>query len=204
MEDHPRSRGVYPPRTGTSSPTPGSSPLARGLPERRGDYLRSIGIIPARAGFTTGSRREGGSRTDHPRSRGVYLGGGVRLHLAEGSSPLARGLLSFHSHPVKSDGIIPARAGFTPNCISILFTGRDHPRSRGVYMIMGMDDETLMGSSPLARGLREGHGGLAMTMGIIPARAGFTEATVSPFCWRGDHPRSRGVYAACGGRPGCG
>ena len=51
------------------------------------------------------------------------------------------------------------------------------------------------GSSPLARGLRytgsQGDGGI----GIIPARAGFTRSLYGSTAARGDHPRSRGVYA---------
>ena len=36
---------------------------------------------------------------------------------------------------------------------------------------------------------------------IIPARAGFTEATIIPDVYRGDHPRSRGVYLAVSAGP---
>ena len=70
--DHPRSRGVYPGRSAATSPAPGSSPLARGLPTENFNQLADAGIIPARAGFT--SKRIAGSSTslDHPRSRGVY------------------------------------------------------------------------------------------------------------------------------------
>ena len=60
--------------TGREYATTGSSPLARGLR-----------IMPVNADNVLG---------DHPRSRGVYrfgLGFGVE---AEGSSPLARGLLA--------------------------------------------------------------------------------------------------------------
>ena len=50
------------------------------------------------------------------------------------------------------------------------------------------------GSSPLARGLHP----LAVfkrgNIGIIPARAGFTEAAGAGAWGRSDHPRSRGVY----------
>ena len=53
-----------------------------------------------------------------------------------------------------------------------------------------------MGSSPLARGLRGPAAPAAPAAGIIPARAGFTEAVSwTPCTWR-DHPRSRGVYQA--------
>ena len=52
------------------------------------------------------------------------------------------------------------------------------------------------GSSPLARGLHatllRDNGG----EGIIPARAGFTDAAAIPALAVADHPRSRGVYAS--------
>ena len=52
--DHPRSRGVYEGVKVSWNNSAGSSPLARGLlaPSMRG--FRSSGIIPARAGFTSG------------------------------------------------------------------------------------------------------------------------------------------------------
>ena len=134
IPDHPRSRGVYfePPKPGKHSA--GSSPLARGLrsskekksaspsdhPRSRGVYLRltrlpaaPLWIIPARAGFTSRWGLMVICEKDHPRSRGVYdpLADG-RAHTV-GSSPLARGLLSFTVHKCALFGIIPARAGFT-------------------------------------------------------------------------------------------
>ena len=68
------------------------------------------------------------------------------------------------------------------------------PRSRGVYGGGCLGCGFLVGSSPLARGLR---GGSAPPQGadrIIPARAGFTRRPPpeGDVCW--DHPRSRGVY----------
>ena len=56
MSDHPRSRGVYNPPTETRLYQVGSSPLARGLLPSRPDACPSTGIIPARAGFTSGAR----------------------------------------------------------------------------------------------------------------------------------------------------
>ena len=70
--DHPRSRGVYTRLTLSSCPRAGSSPLARGLPSRVCDARHIDWIIPARAGFTSGSRRWPWSLVDHPRSRGGY------------------------------------------------------------------------------------------------------------------------------------
>ena len=90
--------------------------------------------------------------------------------------------------------IIPARAGFTLRGSVAWGHWRDHPRSRGVYSVYGQVTERKEGSSPLARGLR----GLRMDrrwhMGIIPARAGFTNSGRCARRGRPDHPRSRGVY----------
>ena len=71
-------------------------------------------------------------------------------------------------------GIIPARAGFTLRryCARVIL--RDHPRSRGVYFLMGMEDSRVEGSSPLARGLLPRNLYDFVDNRIIPARAGFT------------------------------
>ena len=51
-QDHPRSRGVYKVLRAWLESFDGSSPLARGLPQKRGEDVAPGGIIPARAGFT--------------------------------------------------------------------------------------------------------------------------------------------------------
>ena len=92
----------------------------------------------------------------------------------EGSSPLARGLLvALVIGRVKS-GIIPARAGFTLAQPESGFLDEDHPRSRGVYCTRTMILLSVLGSSPLARGLRNIVYGSQIEERIIPARAGFT------------------------------
>ena len=70
----------------------GSSPLARGLLTQGGKIVEVYGIIPARAGFTSGRMLLCRLPWDHPRSRGVY--GEMTFISGEvaGSSPLARGL----------------------------------------------------------------------------------------------------------------
>ena len=137
-------------------------------------------------------------RTDHPRSRGVYTGGrstGLRLR---GSSPLARGLRRHRRGAHLEGRIIPARAGFTGQLRVGRDSVRDHPRSRGVYSLVGSLADAGLGSSPLARGLREPLLGLEVDVGIIPARAGFTWERPATPCGLSDHPRSRGVYAPWG------
>ena len=91
--DHPRSRGVYQLTPTTIGGHDGSSPLARGLPQRLHRVPVHPGIIPARAGFTSRRGRPRSRCSDHPRSRGVY---GSILTISA----------SYH-------WIIPARAGFT-------------------------------------------------------------------------------------------
>ena len=111
--DHPRSRGVYANHARSMSGLAGSSPLARGLRVGGAAYVETIGIIPARAGFTTQPRLDSSRLGDHPRSRGVYLRRLARLCARRGSSPLARGLPhQGHCH-APHRRIIPARAGFT-------------------------------------------------------------------------------------------
>ena len=194
--DHPRSRGVYGFPSPSRESSTGSSPLARGL---RGEHslARHIGgIIPARAGFTN---RPGGPCSwawDHPRSRGVYRSAAACAAVSGGSSPLARGLQRPWEPRGRPIGIIPARAGFTHHDRDHDRRRGDHPRSRGVYVVIRPDAYALLGSSPLARGLHPAGRLVLGQPGIIPARAGFT------YCSRGarriarDHPRSRGVYSS--------
>ena len=71
----------------------------------------------------------------------------------------------------------------------------DHPRSRGVYTGMPAAAARVLGSSPLARGLRLSPSTQMPVSGIIPARAGFTPSWSASFRPDRDHPRSRGVYS---------
>ena len=154
VQDHPRSRGVYPIIQQIIHLGQGSSPLARGLPVRMTMRLAPYGIIPARAGFTADRAALSGALEDHPRSRGVYEAVGITEHSSDGSSPLARGLLRVCVRIDDGVRIIPARAGFTIFSGRILAYRLDHPRSRGVYEGGGDYVFSLCGSSPLARGLR--------------------------------------------------
>ena len=132
--DHPRTRGVYTGRDRVTSIVTGSSPHARGLPQRHTHGLRGRRIIPARAGFTCEQLVARFTARDHPRTRGVYGPGLVGQAEQGGSSPHARGL-----PPIRS----PPREYL-----------RDHPRTRGVYAATCDDGSWRCGSSPHARGLR--------------------------------------------------
>ena len=194
--DHPRSRGVYIDQGAMMRIGEGSSPLARGLLGETLSVKDIIGIIPARAGFTSTTGRRQGHLPDHPRSRGVYGGISNSNESYTGSSPLARGLHTTVSGNAQFYRIIPARAGFTTTRASAPPRRPDHPRSRGVYATLRLSSPWAWGSSPLARGLLEEADLTACEAGIIPARAGFTEGRGVAFARLWDHPRSRGVYAS--------
>ena len=172
-------------------------------------------IIPARAGFTRHHDAGGARQADHPRSRGVYGRAGAAGPHRPGSSPLARGLPHGPPRFGGAEGIIPARAGFTPRSPAPDGAGTDHPRSRGVYWAATTWAPRRLGSSPLARGLLgvdHGNSGACgdhprsrgvyrareaqerARAGIIPARAGFTASRARAGSRLQDHPRSRGVY----------
>ena len=193
--DHPRSRGVYTISIPLLPHERGSSPLARGLLHDLADPHQVLGIIPARAGFTRPLSRPAPASTDHPRSRGVYKLKELSPILGPGSSPLARGLLALRHLVFRGLRIIPARAGFTPDRSGPPDGLRDHPRSRGVYANCVHAAALLVGSSPLARGLRSHPGSWALAQRIIPARAGFTLISLWAHGAPPDHPRSRGVYS---------
>ena len=194
IADHPRSRGVYAVHIAVQPPHWGSSPLARGLRSVFGGPSDRDGIIPARAGFTTGPHCTCLPPWDHPRSRGVYVCSEPAEVGGPGSSPLARGLRRRRSRSRRGSGIIPARAGFTAVSPASPWKCGDHPRSRGVYGDIKRYMEAARGSSPLARGLPGRPVCWCLCMRIIPARAGFTGTpSTLRLLWR-DHPRSRGVY----------
>ena len=192
--DHPRSRGVYVTDYWNGRSEHGSSPLARGLPLAHDLKAIHLGIIPARAGFTRCTTPHSGTCPDHPRSRGVYAEYIVGDVWREGSSPLARGLLTRLKTDLSSFRIIPARAGFTVPPTAPHGRSRDHPRSRGVYELEQYHALPEQGSSPLARGLPTGWTWGLFNGRIIPARAGFTAPVVPTTGAAPDHPRSRGVY----------
>ena len=176
FEDHPRSRGVYIRPAEKILLRNGSSPLARGLRDPVRDITQVRGIIPARAGFTSGWVVAEGEGSDHPRSRGVYATCLTRC--------------------ASSSRIIPARAGFTGSLPPISRVQADHPRSRGVYTNTVPFTYRDGGSSPLARGLHIHHRPQGARERIIPARAGFTGGSSPQESPSSDHPRSRGVYFA--------
>ena len=113
-----------------------------------------------------------------------------------GSSPHTRGLRRPRRARPLAGRIIPACAGFTVTLLAISPAPPDHPRVRGVYLAKMSVLPGCFGSSPHARGLRLARRARGDLTRIIPACAGFTPPATTPTGSGGDHPRTRGVYAA--------
>ena len=172
--DHPRTRGVYNYSSSGGKFDDGSSPHTRGLRFCRCRRGLSLRIIPAHAGFTRSTSPARGARPDHPRTRGVYRVSGARPSWRLGSSPHTRGLRPPAVPPPPPVRIIPAHAGFTCRTARPGRTGRDHPRTRGVYWAVSSRPGQADGSSPHTRGLPRNIGRCSKRPRIIPAHAGFT------------------------------
>ena len=152
----------------------GSSPLAREIRSWRAGVAFVTRFIPARAGNTRSAMRAMAPRPVHPRSRGKYPGQGGGEYAQDGSSPLAREIPSVLQWQQPTRRFIPARAGNTGKETWATSSGSVHPRSRGKYPFFRKSLSRPIGSSPLAREIRNRRG-----RGDVP---------------RPVHPRSRGKY----------
>ena len=173
----------------------GSSPLARGTLSKPRRSRNGGGLIPARAGNTHSQPSSFLVSRAHPRSRGEHFGFGGRREGERGSSPLARGTRCRRGRNRRLHGLIPARAGNTFSGGGMAVACGAHPRSRGEHVEVGTSRVTEPGSSPLARGTRQGTSRTGLRAGLIPARAGNTGVS----SWRDKpswaHPRSRGEHS---------
>ena len=113
---HPRSRGEHPLQNLLKMLIIGSSPLARGTHSRAKNHAGLLRLIPARAGNTGVGCPDSDSLEAHPRSRGEHTSIGLMGAVPPGSSPLARGTLTFTCRQQHRARLIPARAGNTLSC----------------------------------------------------------------------------------------
>ena len=197
---HPRSRGADRRLRSAGALSAGSSPLARGGLRHPRRSLPLLGLIPARAGRTSGDPAPRPVRGAHPRSRGADLGESWDQSAEVGSSPLARGGPSTSVGGGAFGGLIPARAGRTTVSTPARRGPRAHPRSRGADARASMAARRSGGSSPLARGGRPSALRQGVRPGLIPARAGRTSCRIGSRRARGAHPRSRGADSVRDGR----
>ena len=193
--DHPRSRGEYPHEPEPVLSDVGSSPLSRGIRPRRPGRGYGLGIIPALAGNTPPRRARTPAAGDHPRSRGEYERRNSPNGVRGGSSPLSRGIPHHPAMASPPTRIIPALAGNTGTNRFPTPPSRDHPRSRGEYVVTAFVSRQADGSSPLSRGIPASITCNTCRVRIIPALAGNTRTSSGRPPRRTDHPRSRGEYA---------
>ena len=191
---HPRSRGEHAIAALCENTEEGSSPLARGTPSKPRISACAMRLIPARAGNTQPMMIFACIPWAHPRSRGEHPPRSAACWIARGSSPLARGTLLPGFRALTPVGLIPARAGNTGVPIVAFLAREAHPRSRGEHgwHVSPSLEET--GSSPLARGTPCKLTHRVHTGGLIPARAGNTDAPVAVQRGQAAHPRSRGEH----------
>ena len=109
-------------------------------------------FIPACAGNSNKAAFLRLNRTVHPRLRGELNTSSERVCLKVGSSPLARGTLSFRRANSSSRRFIPACAGNSQLFVCCFGERSVHPRLRGELVFLRRKHDIRIGSSPLARG----------------------------------------------------
>ena len=110
---HPRACGENRWRSSWVPPMGGSSPRVRGKRGRLRRPCGRLGLIPARAGETTGAMSSNCAGTAHPRACGENSRGSAPWGPSLGSSPRVRGKPLAHARRGQVLGLIPARAGKT-------------------------------------------------------------------------------------------
>ncbi len=113
----------------------------------------------------------------------------IKVASAEGSSPRMRGAQRALDHVVGSVGIIPADAGSTRRCRSLLCRPGDHPRGCVEHYRPDQGPGSAAGSSPRMRGAQNPGPGLLGHPWIIPADARSTLGYFVSCFLLGDHPR---------------
>ena len=113
-----------------------------------------------------------------------------------GSPPHTRGIREGCVLSRARCGITPAHAGNTRTRRIRRMSWRDHPRTRGEYLISSAYLTSLVGSPPHTRGIHKMISIDTLGKGITPAHAGNTYSVLH--CCRPDrdHPRTRGEYFA--------
>ena len=156
---HPRSRGENARSGASRACRAGSSPLTRGK------LFITIPSFPPPVA--------------HPRSRGENVALLPPDMPIGGSSPLTRGKQGISSQLARPHRLIPAHAGKTPARRRQGPAGPAHPRSRGENIRDPPGPAPPVGSSPLTRGKPVVIQETASDVGLIPAHAGKTQASLT-------------------------
>ncbi len=191
---HPRWRGEHSRNSERHGYYLGSSPLARGTPDRGFPARPGRRFIPAGAGNTIAIPCRSQSSAVHPRWRGEHEAISLRTCSSYGSSPLARGTRLYCVSSRDPNRFIPAGAGNTPSCLSSQHQRSVHPRWRGEHVHCLAGCICHGGSSPLARGTLIQCRNTGTILRFIPAGAGNTDGGGQPSSAAAVHPRWRGEH----------
>ena len=170
----------------------GSSPRGRGKLQVGDAGGAGGGLIPARAGKTSGRAASSPRGGAHPRAGGENRAFDVLGVGRMGSSPRGRGKRPDGSRPRNHRRLIPARAGKTSRPRLRSRRRRAHPRAGGENVSDMLGSVRKYGSSPRGRGKRLGHLPCLPQPGLIPARAGKTAGVVTGLRSAWAHPRAGG------------
>ena len=197
---HPRACGENGVDLGAAQAAGGSSPRVRGklAVGRRSTDPR--GLIPARAGKTGARPCTCCDTGAHPRACGENSRTVDHDGDPDGSSPRVRGKQPHRRSRRRPRRLIPARAGKTPRTTPSNPRSRAHPRACGENVTVDGYAADAEGSSPRVRGKQRERPLDEPQPGLIPARAGKTDAVIFGAAARTAHPRACGenlVSAAC-------
>ena len=131
-------------------------------------------------------------RAAHPRSRGENALCCAGVGEYPGSSPLTRGKHVQESRGLAPSRLIPAHAGKTSGCKTVIARSPAHPRSRGENGWSARRALPSRGSSPLTRGKPIRVAKMRARHRLIPAHAGKTHFRRRNERGHWAHPRSRG------------
>ena len=199
---HPRACGENLGGPGRLLISSGSSPRVRGklLPGRL--LIINIRLIPARAGKTRGDASACVCLWAHPRACGENAVHVIECEAGDGSSPRVRGKPVPCPDGTMRHGLIPARAGKTPQVRQARRQPWAHPRACGENLCTRQVTHNAQGSSPRVRGKLRQAGARDTKHRLIPARAGKTATRPACFTALPAHPRACGenfvpVQLAC-------
>ena len=164
-----------------ASAEPGSSPRARGIPDRQIPVDLRSRFIPAGPGNTPPGAHISGARPVHPRGRGEHI--------------------EFDAEFAGDLRFIPAGAGNTRQSRARRAARSVHPRGRGEHRRVIGAAAGFNGSSPRARGTLHAGKIERQAPRFIPAGAGNTAKPASERCGTTVHPRGRGEHTTRATRP---
>ncbi len=191
---HPRERGEHLGSPARENLNRGSSPRARGTPDRPYHSPHPQRFIPASAGNTSIRHHRNKENSVHPRERGEHPTRCLAQHILHGSSPRARGTLQSRNTHGPGNRFIPASAGNTAGCTYGQQRRTVHPRERGEHSIPSIPGIRPTGSSPRARGTLTVRPWSRSPVRFIPASAGNTQRSILPNLKPSVHPRERGEH----------